>query len=200
MDFVGKAVTPLTPENGSFSLERQKTYLFPVRERLNLRKEEFRFWGQATAKSSVGRVDVLARLIVDGESSYEGFTPEAARRGTGEMHVEITPITFDVRVKPDIALTQLRIFKGQLPNSIDCSKMSCAAPHRSRHSGDPSSNGSRNYRACFRFEVSRSFPLSYCPLDRNTRTRSCLAQSPSKCGESSRSDGLAAEPSYTRPA
>jgi len=106
-------VSALTPENGIFTLERQKTYLFPVRERLNLRKNEFQFWGQATAKSSIGRVDVLARLIVDGESSYEGFTPEAARLGTGEMYVEITPITFDICVKPDIALTQLRIFKGQ---------------------------------------------------------------------------------------
>lgn len=106
-------VSALIPENGIFTLDRQKTYLFPVRERLNLRKNEFQFWGQATAKSSVGRVDVLARLIVDGESSYEGFTPEAARLGTGEMYVEITPITFDIRVKPDIALTQLRIFKGQ---------------------------------------------------------------------------------------
>lgn len=106
-------VSALAPKNSIFTLERQKTYLFPVRERLNLRKGEFQFWGQATAKSSVGRVDVLARLIVDGESSYEGFTPEAARLGTGEMYVEITPITFDIRVKPDIALTQLRIFKGQ---------------------------------------------------------------------------------------
>jgi dCTP deaminase len=106
-------VSPLVLDNGTFRLDRNKTYLFPVRERLNLRKNEFQFWGQATAKSSVGRVDVLARLIVDGESSYEGFMPEAARKGTGEMYVEITPITFDVLVKPDIALTQLRIFKGQ---------------------------------------------------------------------------------------
>jgi len=105
-------VTSLTPENGVFTLSRQKTYLFPVRERLNLRKTDFQFSGQATAKSSVGRVDVLARLIVDGMASYEGFTPDAAREGSGEMYVEITPITFDVRVKPDITLTQLRLFKG----------------------------------------------------------------------------------------
>jgi len=108
-----KLVNPLTAEGGTFRLERTKTYLFPVRERLNLRNQNFRFFGQATAKSSVGRVDVLARLIVDGMSSYEGFTPEAARSGSGEMYIEITPITFNVRVKPDIALTQLRLFKGE---------------------------------------------------------------------------------------
>lgn len=106
-------VTPLTAADGVFTLDRQKTYLFPVNERLNLRRPDFEFFGQATAKSSVGRVDVLARLIVDGMSSYEGFSPEAARSGSGEMYVEITPITFDVQVKPDIALTQLRLFKGQ---------------------------------------------------------------------------------------
>jgi dCTP deaminase len=107
-----KLVRPLTPENGIFTLERQKTYLFPLRERLNLRKDSFQFFGQATAKSSIGRVDVLARLIVDGMSEYEGFTPAAARKGSGEMYVEITPITFNVLVKADIALTQLRLFKG----------------------------------------------------------------------------------------
>ena len=35
------------------------------------------YYGQATAKSSVGRLDVLARLIVDGMDHYEAFHPQA---------------------------------------------------------------------------------------------------------------------------
>jgi dCTP deaminase len=68
-------------------------------------------YGQATAKSSVGRLDVLARLIVDGMDTYEGFDPK--KEPTGNMFLEITPITFDVRVKPGISLTQLRLFYGE---------------------------------------------------------------------------------------
>ena len=70
-------------------------------------------YGQATAKSTVGRVDVLARLIVDGMGTYERFDPIGLEKGLGEMYLEITPITFDVRVKPDTSLTQLRFFYGK---------------------------------------------------------------------------------------
>ena len=55
----------------------------------------------APAKSTVGRVDVLARLIVDGMRTYEIFNPIGLKKGLGEMYLEITPITFDVKVKPD---------------------------------------------------------------------------------------------------
>jgi DNA topoisomerase IA len=51
-------------------------------------------YGQATAKSSIGRVDVIARLIVDGMSEYEKFNPDEV--DSGDMFLEITPITFNV--------------------------------------------------------------------------------------------------------
>jgi len=44
--------------------------------------------------------------------TYERFDPDGLKRGLGEMYLEITPITFDVRVKPDTSLTQLRFFYG----------------------------------------------------------------------------------------
>jgi len=89
----------------SFVLEPKHTYVFRLQQRLGpklLTSEAI--YGQATARSSVGRVDVLARLIVDGMNSYEGFT---------QMYLEITPITFRVRVKPGIPLSQLRLFYGK---------------------------------------------------------------------------------------
>jgi dCTP deaminase len=100
--------------DGSYELERRKTYVFRLQEKLEaqLRNGEV-IYGQATAKSSVGRVDVLARLIVDGMQTYESFDPAGLKRGSGKMFLEITPITFNVKVKPDTSLSQLRFFYGR---------------------------------------------------------------------------------------
>jgi deoxycytidine triphosphate deaminase len=59
----------------SFVLEPRKTYVFLLKERLGSKLLDSKaIYGQATARSSIGRVDVLARLIVDGMDSYEpGF-------------------------------------------------------------------------------------------------------------------------------
>lgn len=98
--------------DGTFTLKAKSTYVFRLRERLRGSLAEGHIYGQATAKSSVGRVDVLARLIVDGMDSYEQFTPEGVAR-SGDLYLEITPITFSVRIKPGISLSQLRLFNGR---------------------------------------------------------------------------------------
>lgn len=114
-----KFAEPQKPDSdGAFTLRHKNTYVFKLNEELgadllNTQK----IYGQATAKSSVGRVDVLARLIVDGMDSYEFFNPIGARKGKGKMFLEVTPITFDVRVKKGISLSQLRLFYG---NPTDC--------------------------------------------------------------------------------
>lgn len=105
----------IKPEKGGiFTLEPQKTYVFKLRETLSSIQELSRagFYGMATAKSSVGRVDVLARLIVDGMDRYEYFNPKGLENSTGELFLEITPMTFPVRVKQGISLSQLRLFYG----------------------------------------------------------------------------------------
>jgi len=100
--------------DGSYELKRRRTYVFRLQEKIEakLRNEKV-IYGQATAKSSVGRVDVLARLIVDGMTTYECFDPKGLLNGSGEMYLEITPITFNVRVKPGTSLSQLRFFYGR---------------------------------------------------------------------------------------
>lgn len=100
------------PESGVYTLRARTTYVFKLQERLERELGAAGFHGQATAKSSIGRVDVLARLIVDGMDSYESFDPEGLVRGSGEMYLEITPMTFPVRVKEGISLSQLRFFYG----------------------------------------------------------------------------------------
>lgn len=100
--------------DGTFTLEAKETYVFELNEKLNIKAlETAQIHGQATAKSSVGRVDVLARLIVDGMDTYEGFDPNSLKNHSGHMYLEITPITFSVRVKPNICLSQLRLFRGK---------------------------------------------------------------------------------------
>lgn len=103
MAFTGE--TTLTPE---------KTYVFKIPLELGPPLlESKRFYGQATGRSSVGRVDVLTRLIVNGMDEYEGFTPNGAEHGkTGKLFLEVTPITFPVAVKPGVSLSQLRLFLG----------------------------------------------------------------------------------------
>jgi len=97
--------------NGIYRLEAKKTYLFRLKERLRGFKDAS-IYGQATAKSSIGRLDVLARLIVDGMDCYEFFDPPGLSNGEGDLYLEVTPITFPIIVKEGISLSQLRLFYG----------------------------------------------------------------------------------------
>lgn len=100
------------PNDDVFELKRKTTYVFRLQERLDAALYEGGIYGQATAKSSVGRVDVLARLIVDGMNAYESFDPRGMKNASGNMYLEITPITFNVKVRVNDSLSQLRLFYG----------------------------------------------------------------------------------------
>lgn len=105
--------------NNIFILERESTYVVKLQESFPYTTElkEAEIYGRATAKSSVGRVDVLARLIVDGMYEYESFNPDNIEKSSGEMFLEVTPITFKVGIKKDIPLSQLRLFFGRPEDS-----------------------------------------------------------------------------------
>ena len=112
---LANGLTPL--EDGSFFLKQKETYVFELRERLHQSLDQAEIHGQATAKSSIGRVDVLARLIVDRMDTYESFDPKRLANSSGKMYIEITPNTFNVRVRPATELTQLRLFYGDPEHS-----------------------------------------------------------------------------------
>ncbi|HEA64670.1 MAG TPA: hypothetical protein ENI02_00800 [Candidatus Aminicenantes bacterium] len=100
-----------TESDGRFLLEKKHTYVFALNEKLDGRRlKNSPICGRATAKSSVGRVDVLCRLIVDKMDHYEYFDHEKLSSQDVEMFLEITPITFNVRVKAGEPLSQLRLF------------------------------------------------------------------------------------------
>jgi len=64
--------------------------------------------GEATGKSSIGRLDILTRLLADGCPEYERVPP----RYKGPLYVEIAPISFDIRLYPGVSLNQLRVHCG----------------------------------------------------------------------------------------
>jgi len=106
--------TRLEPdENAEFKLKAHKIYLFRLQERLSYSLANSGFYGQATAKSSIGRLDVIARTIINGMNSYEELDPTNLGTGSGEIYLEIIPITFNIKVKKGTSLTQLRLFYGR---------------------------------------------------------------------------------------
>jgi dCTP deaminase len=108
---------PLLASDKIFYLRKEHCYVFKIQEKLHPAiVNSSPFYGQATAKSSIGRVDVIARLIIDGMKEYEKFTPNEVT--SGEIFLEITPITFDVLVKEGISLSQLRFCNGDFENSM----------------------------------------------------------------------------------
>lgn len=92
--------------NGSLVLKKRHVYLFRLDARLNL--TDTLVEGKATARSSIGRLDVLARLLANESDEFDHITPGYV----GDLYLEVTPITFDLEVKPGMALSQLRFFRG----------------------------------------------------------------------------------------
>jgi dCTP deaminase len=111
--------------DGSFLLKQGHTYVFRLRERLSRDIAQAEIYGQATAKSSIGRVDLLARLIVDRMDRYESFDPDRLKGSSGKMYLEITPFSFSVTVRPGLCMTQLRLFYGNPKDSEISSRELC---------------------------------------------------------------------------
>jgi hypothetical protein len=64
--------------------------------------------GCLSPKSSIGRVDLLVRGVVDGIGLYD-TVPGGSKRS---LWLEITPRSFNVRIKEGLALTQLMVFRS----------------------------------------------------------------------------------------
>lgn len=94
---------------GPWELERGKTYIFQLREYLTLPKGHM-FQCQATGKSSIGRLDVLARLMANKCAAFDTIEDDGYE---GSLYLEVTPITFPIKVKEGLALAQLRLFRGK---------------------------------------------------------------------------------------
>jgi dCTP deaminase len=86
-------------------LEKDCVYIVPLFEYLALRRRTSAF---ANPKSSIGRLDVFARVITDHGAEFD-----RVRDGyKGPLYAEISPRSFSILVRTGSSLVQLRIRRG----------------------------------------------------------------------------------------
>jgi dCTP deaminase len=86
-------------------LERGCVYVIPLLETVKLKGN---LTALANPKSSIGRLDILTRLITDRSASFD-----LVERGyDGPLYVEVAPRTFSVVVRRGSSLNQLRFRRG----------------------------------------------------------------------------------------
>jgi len=88
-----------------FLFEKGHIYLVRLAHDLNL---PVNINGRATGKSSIGRLDVITRLLTNNSREYD--VVEAGY--SGPLFLLIQPQTFSIRVRPGQSLNQLRLFSG----------------------------------------------------------------------------------------
>lgn len=91
---------------GGAVLEKGCVYVVPLMERLRLPKG---MTGAASAKSSIGRVDLMTRIITDQGIEFDRI-PEAY---DGPLYAELCPQSFSVVVQPGQLLTQVIFRQGK---------------------------------------------------------------------------------------
>jgi dCTP deaminase len=90
--------------NSKKTLFKGQTYLAPI-----LKIEKNNFFFKISPKSSIGRVDLMVRSIFDNIGLYDLIFEEK----TGTLWLEISPQSFNVKIKKGLPLAQIRIFKKE---------------------------------------------------------------------------------------
>jgi dCTP deaminase len=91
--------------SGGAVLEKDCVYIVPLCEYVALRSRTSAF---ANPKSSIGRLDVFARVITDHGAEFDRI-----REGyKGPLYAEISPRSFSILVRSGSSLVQLRIRRG----------------------------------------------------------------------------------------
>jgi dCTP deaminase len=94
--------------SGPAVLEKGAVYVAELCEHVRFSSD---FVGIANPKSSIGRVDVLTRLITDRATAFDKIEPGYK----GRLYVEIVPRSFSIVVKRGTRLNQLRVQRGTAP-------------------------------------------------------------------------------------
>lgn len=64
--------------------------------------------GRCTAKSTVGRLDAMVRVLSDREDEFDKISPQRGHN----IILEVVPISFGLQLSPGTSLSQLRLLKG----------------------------------------------------------------------------------------
>ncbi|MCK4333194.1 2'-deoxycytidine 5'-triphosphate deaminase [candidate division WOR-3 bacterium] len=97
----------ILPQNEAFELRKGEVYIFKLKEEVDFSNYP-QFHGQSTGRSSIGRLDVLARVISSGADCYDNIQSCY----DGPLFVEVVPISFSVKIPEGFAICQLRVFCG----------------------------------------------------------------------------------------
>lgn len=95
-------------------LKPKSTYVIKLEEELQADGSGIKLNGIATGKSSIGRLDVLTRLISEKCSKYDSILQDPHTH----LYVEVTPITLPIKVGVGDVLNQLRLFRGNPSISV----------------------------------------------------------------------------------
>jgi dCTP deaminase len=99
-------IKPIADVHGEyFEFEARSIYLVELDHVLELPSN---ISGRATGKSSIGRLDVITRLVTINSLEYDLVEPGPS----GRLHLMIMPQTFSIRVEPGGSVNQLRLFSG----------------------------------------------------------------------------------------
>lgn len=101
------------PHDPNAPMECGVTYLARLNESIDLPKHVYAF---CNPKSTTGRNDVHARVLVDGVSRYDDATPGGR---SGEVWTIISPRSYPVRIHSGMALSQMRFLTADTRLSED---------------------------------------------------------------------------------
>lgn len=86
-------------------LHSRFTYIIEINERVTLPQM---LSAKFSPKSSTGRTDVFVRLLADGVPRYDSLPAGYS----GNLYLEVTPLSFNVNIKPGLSLIQMRLRNG----------------------------------------------------------------------------------------
>jgi dCTP deaminase len=109
LEKIKRESTPIEPTSDSigdfFDFQKGTIYLVQLNEHLNLLEN---ISGRASGKSSIGRLDVITRLLTEKSREYD--VVDAGYEGG--LFLLLLPQTFSIRIAPGDSLNQLRLFSG----------------------------------------------------------------------------------------
>ncbi len=94
-------------------LERNRPYLIPLLEGLDLPTG---VRARTNPKSSTGRLDIFTRVITDNGARFDDITDGYS----GPMYLEVFSRTFTIKVRTELSLNQIRLFKGESKLAPGC--------------------------------------------------------------------------------
>lgn len=159
---VGELIKRAQKYNLSKKLIKNHIYIIKLKEKIDFGKYngKYGFYGVTSGRSSIGRLDVLTRLVVDNSPKYDEIPPDYR----GDLFLEVIPLSFNIKLRENFRLNQLRVFHGH-PNLslVDDNELKNYAPMLYKDKGDPILHNYNILRVNLNEDnTTIDNPISYC--------------------------------------